>query len=100
MHAKELLSCLILCDLMDDILPGSSILGILFSRQEYWSVLPYPSPGHLPDPGIKPGSSAWQADSLPSKAPITTLSKIFVNKEYATFRTQGVLKCVGLAFMW
>ena len=36
-----------------------------FSRQEYWSGLPFPSPGDLPDPGIKPGSPAWQADSLP-----------------------------------
>ena len=35
-----------------------------FSRQEYWSGLPFPSPGHLPDPGIKPGSPALQADSL------------------------------------
>ena len=38
-----------------------------FSRQEYWSGSPFPSPGDLPDPGIKPGSSALQADSLPSK---------------------------------
>ena len=34
------------------------------SRQEYWSVLLFPSPGNLPDPGIKPGSPALQADSL------------------------------------
>ena len=40
-----------------------------FSRQEYWSGLPFPSPGDLPDPGIKPGSPAWQADSLPSEPP-------------------------------
>ena len=38
-----------------------------FSRQEYWSVLPFPSPGDLPNPGIKPGSLALQADSLPSE---------------------------------
>ena len=38
-----------------------------FSRQEYWSGLPFPSSGHLPDPGIKPGSLALQADSLPSE---------------------------------
>ena len=38
-----------------------------FSRQEYWSGLPFPSPGDLPDPGIKPGSPALQADSLPSE---------------------------------
>ena len=38
-----------------------------FSRQEYWSGLPFPSPGDLPDPGIEPGSPAWQADSLPAE---------------------------------
>ena len=37
------------------------------SRQEYWSGLPFPSPGNLPDPGIKPGSPALQADSLPTE---------------------------------
>ena len=41
-------------------------LSMGFSRQEYWSGLPFPSPGDLPDPGIEPGSPALQADSLPS----------------------------------
>jgi len=36
-----------------------------FSRQGYWSGLPFPSPGDLPNPGIKLGSPALQADSLP-----------------------------------
>ena len=40
-----------------------------FSRQEYWSGLPFPSPGDLPDPGIEPGSPALQADPLPSEPP-------------------------------
>ena len=40
-----------------------------FSRQEYWSVLPFPSPGDLPDPGIEPGSPALQVDVLPSEQP-------------------------------
>ena len=35
-----------------------------FSRQEYWSGLPFPSPGDIPEPCIKPGSAALQADSL------------------------------------
>ena len=35
-----------------------------FSRQEYWSGLPFPSPGHLPHPEIKPGSPALQADAF------------------------------------
>ena len=38
-----------------------------FSRQEYWSGLPFPSPGDLPNPGIEPRSSALQEDSLPSE---------------------------------
>ena len=44
-------------------------LSIGFSRQEYRSGLPLPSPGDLPDPGIKPSSSALQADALPSEPP-------------------------------
>ena len=40
-----------------------------FTRQEYWSELPLPSPGDLPHPGIKPRSPALQADSLPSEPP-------------------------------
>ena len=40
-------------------------LSMRFPRQEYWSGLPSPSPGHLPNPGIKPSSLAWQVDSLP-----------------------------------
>ena len=40
-----------------------------FSRQEYWSGLPFPSPGELPDPGIEPGSPALQAGALPSEPP-------------------------------
>ena len=38
-----------------------------FSRQEYWSGLPFPSPGDLPNPGIEPRSPALQADALPSE---------------------------------
>ena len=39
-------------------------LSMNFLRQEYWSGLPFPSPGDLPNSGIEPGSSALQADSL------------------------------------
>ena len=42
-------------------------LSMEFPRKEYWRGLPFPSPGHLPDPGIKPMSPALQADSLLSK---------------------------------
>ena len=51
-----------LCDPMDCSPPGSSVHGIL--QQEYWSGLPCPSPGDLPNSGIKPRSSALLADSL------------------------------------
>ena len=40
-----------------------------FSRQEYWSGLPFPSPGDLPDPGIEPGSPTSQADAVTSEPP-------------------------------
>ena len=40
-----------------------------FSRQEYQSGLPFPSPGDLPDPGMEPGSPALQADALPPEPP-------------------------------
>ena len=40
-----------------------------FSRQEYWSGLPFPFPGNLPDPGIEPRSLALQADALTSEPP-------------------------------
>ena len=49
-------------------------LSMGFSRQEYWSGLPFPSPGDLPDPGIEPGSPAFQAYSLTSElAPMISL---------------------------
>ena len=44
-------------------------LSVGFSRQEYWSGFPFPSPGDLPNPGIKPRSNAFQADALSSEAP-------------------------------
>ena len=56
--------CPTLCAPMDGSLPSSGSMG--FSRQEeYWSGLPFPSPGDLPNTGIKPGSPALQEDALP-----------------------------------
>ena len=43
--------------------------SIEFSRQEYWSGLPCPSPGDLPKPGIKPGPPSLQTEALPSEPP-------------------------------
>ena len=47
-----------------------ALLSMGSSRQEYWSRLPFPSPGDLPNPGIKPRSPALQADSLPKGSPV------------------------------
>ena len=46
-----------------------------FSRQEYWSGLPFPSPGDLPNPGIEPGSPALRADALASEPPGKPLNR-------------------------
>ena len=46
---------------------GQAPLSMGFSRQEYWSGLPFLSPGNLPNPGIEPRSPALRADSLPSE---------------------------------
>jgi len=51
-----------------------ALRSVGFSRQEYWSGLPFPSPGDLPNPGIEPGSPALQADTLPSEPHITNTS--------------------------
>ena len=59
---------------MDFSPPGSS-LPMEFSRQEYWSGLPFPSPGDLPDPGIDPRPPTLQADSLPSEPPGKPIKK-------------------------
>ena len=59
-------SCLTLCDPWTVAL--QALLSMRFSWQEYWSGLPFPPPGDLPDPGIEPTSlmsPALQADPLP-----------------------------------
>ena len=47
-----------------------------FSRQEYWSGVPFPSLGDLPDPRIEPGFPTLQADSLPSESPAKPLKEL------------------------
>ena len=55
-------------------------LSMEFSRQEYWSGLPFPSPGDLPDPGTEPQSPALQADTLPSEPPgKPVVARLFLN---------------------
>ena len=74
----QLLSCVqLFCDPMDCSLPSPPSMG--FPRQEYWSGLPFPPPGDLPDPGIElmsPAPPALQAGSLPLSHLETMLSKL------------------------
>ena len=65
--AKLLKLCPTLWDPMDSSLPAPQSMG--FSRQEYWSGLPFPSPVDLPNPGIEPVSPALEADALTSEPP-------------------------------
>ena len=61
-------------------------LSMGFSRQEYWSRLPFPSPGDLPDPGIEPRSPALEADALTSEPPgkpMTNLDCILKSRDIA-----------------
>ena len=68
MCIKSLEWCLPLCDPMDCKSP-SLHCPWGFSRQEYWSGLPFPSLGDLPDPGIEPASPILQADDLLPEPP-------------------------------
>ena len=63
-HAKSVQSCLTLSDPY-----RLAPLCMGFSRQQYWSGLPFPSPGDLPEPGIKPRSPSFEAGALTSEPP-------------------------------
>ena len=74
-----------LYDPMDHSRPGSSVPGILQARTLEW--LPFPSPGNLPDPGVKPGSPALKADSLPcepSGKPLVWLAYLHVSNHHSS----------------
>ena len=70
-----------------------------FSRPEYWSGYPFPSPGDIPNPGIEPRSPVLQADPLPAEPPgkpknagvggLSLLQGIFPTQE----ANQGLLQC-------
>ena len=66
-------------------------LSMGFSRQEYWSGWPFPSPGDLPNPGIEPGSPSLQADALPSEPP-------GMLKTGNSFSQLGFFSCQQIAF--
>ena len=60
---------LLICDLLYGLQHARLLCPWGLSQQEYWSGLPCPPPGDLPNPGIEPRSPALQVDSLPSKPP-------------------------------
>ena len=72
-------------------------LSMGFSRQEYWSGLPCPPPGYLPDPGIEPRLPALQVNSLPPELPRkphihTTIYKI--NKQQGPVVLYSIYACI------
>ena len=76
-----------------------------FSRQEYWSGLPFPSPGYLPNPGIDPGSPTWQADSSSSVPPgnpkmneLMVIKLIFKYNPYPIVKNSMILWAFPLGF--
>ena len=75
-------SCLTLCNSMDYSLPGFSVHG--FSRQEYWSGLPCPPPGDLPNLGLEPGSPVLQADFLPLSHQESPRSFLLLSRPFST----------------
>ena len=96
--------CPTLCNSMDCSLLSSSVHG--FSTQKYWSGLPFPSPWYLLDLGIKPGSPALQADSLPVDSlgkPIhTTQSNLQIqcNSHQNNMKFSTELEQIILKFVW
>ena len=92
-------SCLTLRDPMDCSPPGSS-LSMGFSRQEYWSGWPCPSPGDLPYPRIEPKSlrsPPWQAGSLPLAPPGKPFVEEVVSEEGCSHCRENADMCV---WMW
>ena len=70
-------------------------MSMEFSRQEYWSGLPFPPPGDLPDPGIETGSPALQAGSLPSEFLMAVYIYLWIER-YTEIRAKySDLRCAG-----
>ena len=72
-------------------------LSMRYSRQGYWSGLPFPSPGDLPNPGIEPGSSALQANSLPAELQ-GKITHLFIHS--IVDRDVSILWLLGWELLW
>ena len=73
-------------------------MSMEFSRQQYWSRSPFPSPGNLSNPGIEPRSPVLQADSLPSESPgkskvsrILSKKKKILKAKKKVYKIQNIL---------
>ena len=75
-------------------LPGSPSMG--FSRKEYWSGLPFHSPGDLPNPGIEPRSPTLQADALLPEPPGKSKTKKCKKKMFVPFFSSRALDCLSI----
>ena len=94
LHSKLLQSCPTLCDPMDCSLPSSSVYGIL--QEEYWSGLPWPLPGDLPDAGVQPAS--LRSPSLAGGFFITRATWQSLITHHAVLKL--MLTCLSLLIHW
>ena len=102
-HTRERVSHSVVSNSLWPRVAHQAPLSMVVSRQEYWSGLPFPSPGDLPNPGIKPGSPALQADSLPSEPPDMSLpSRASLHSPHPTHlghhRAPGWAPCIIYQF--
>ena len=69
-----------------------------FPRQDSWSGLPFPSPGDFPNPGIKPASAAWHADSMaePLGETLSEPYAIFIFSDYSVYSGEKIFNKVKL----
>ena len=75
-------------------------LSMEFFRQEYWSGLPFPSPGYLSNSGIEPGSSVLQADALPSEPPWKPCHRLIDHKCKGLFLSSLLCSIVLYVCFW
>ena len=89
----QLLSCVQLCDPRTVACQAPPSMG--FSRQEYWSGLPFPFPEDLPYPGIKPMSPALQVNSLPTEPAEKPNTSLHLNSESS--KRKNLCRCTMTA---
>ena len=75
-------------------------LSLGFSRQEYGSGSPCPTPGHLPYPGIEPGSLILQTDYVPSELPLKPLSTLCWSPKPGLIEAESFLGGIEQALIW